>query len=161
MRTTKQKKLTSNVNINKLLLSNASITEMLAALHDENLKHAVTKEDIRYVIYDVLNLSSQFHTLDIIAKIQLIGLDEMIDRFEHEHYPDIRLALASRGHYLDKFTYDPHPQIRIQVAKHKYNLDILINDRDPRVRKRAEIALNELHKHSSKEEVTQHESNHS
>lgn len=161
MLTTKQKKLTSNAVLNKLLLSNTSITEMLSALHDENLKHAVTKEDIRIVIYDILDLSSQFHTLDIIAKIQLIGLDEMIDRFDHEHYPDIRLALASRGHYLDKFTYDPHPQIRIQVAKHKHNLDILINDRDPRVRKAATTALNESRQHSSKEEATQYEINHS
>jgi hypothetical protein len=151
-----QTKLTSNALINKLLLSNASITETLSALHDENLKHAVTKEDIHYVIYDILNLSSQFHTLDIIAKIQLIGLDEMIDRFEHEEYSGIKIALASRGHYLDKFTYDKHPQVRVHVAEHKHNLDILINDRDSRVRKSASIALNELRQHSSKEEVTQH-----
>lgn len=150
MRKITHQQLTSNAVLNKILLSNASITETIAVLHDENLKHAVTKEDIRYVIYDVLCLDKHFNSLDIICKIQLIGLDEMIDRFEHEHYPDIRLALASRGHYLDKFTYDHHPQVRVHVAKHKHNLDILINDRDPRVRKAAEIALNELRQHSSK-----------
>lgn len=145
-----QKKLTSNANINKILLSNASITETIAVLHDENLKHAVTKEDIHHVVHDVLCLDKHFNSLDIICKIQLIGLDEMIDRFEHEEYSGIKITLASRGHYLDKFTYDQHPQVRVYVAKHKHNLDILINDRDPRVRKAAEIALNELRQHSSK-----------
>ena len=150
MRTTNQTKLTSNVNINKILLSNASITETIAVLHDENLKHAVTKEDIHHVVHDILCLDKHFNSLDIICKIQLIGLDEMIDRFEHEEYSGIKITLASRGHYLDKFTYDQHPQVRVYVAKHKHNLDILINDRDPRVRKAAEIALNELRQHSSK-----------
>ena len=150
MRTTNQTKLTSNANINKILLSNASITETIAVLHDENLKHAVTKEDIHHVVHDILCLDKHFNSLDIICKIQLIGLDEMIDRFEHEEYSGIKITLASRGHYLDKFTYDQHPQVRVYVAKHKHNLDILINDRDLRVRKAAEIALNELRQHSSK-----------
>lgn len=129
-----QKKLTSNAVLNKLLLSNASITETLAALHDENLKHAVTKEDIRIVIYDILDLSSQFHTLDTIAKIQLIGLGELIDCFEGTSDLDLRLALASRGYYLDQLTYDPNPSVRMHVARHKYNLDILMHDSDHDVR---------------------------
>ena len=144
MQTIHQKKLTSNSNVNKLLLSNASITETIAVLHDENLKHAVTKEDIHHVVHDVLCLDKHFNSLDIICKIHLIGLGEMIEQFEHEEYSGIKIALASRGHYLDKFTYDPHPQVRLHVAKHKHNLDILINDRDLRVRKTATIALNEL-----------------
>ena len=156
MRKITHQQLTSNAVLNKILLSNASITETIAVLHDENLKHAVTKEDIHHVVHDVLCLDKHFNSLDIICKIQLIGLDEMIDRFEHEEYSGIKITLASRGHYLDKFTYDQHPQVRVHVAKHKHNLDILINDRDPRVRKSAAIALNELRQHSNKEKVTQH-----
>ena len=91
-----QKKLTSNALINKLLLNNASITEMLSALHDENLRHAVTKEDIRYVVYDVFRLDKQLDSLDTIAKIQLIGLGEMIEQFENDDDLDIRFALTCR-----------------------------------------------------------------
>ena len=89
-------KLTSNSNVNKLLLNNASIADMLSALHDENLRHAVTKEDIRYVVYDILKLDKQLDSLDTIAKIQLIGLGEMIEQFANDDDLDIRFALTCR-----------------------------------------------------------------
>lgn len=89
-------KLTSNSNVNKLLLNNASITETIAVLHDENLKHAVTKEDIRIVIYGILHLDKQLDSLDTISKIQLIGLGKMIEQFENDDDLDIRFALTCR-----------------------------------------------------------------
>lgn len=101
-----QKKLTSNTNINKLLLNNASLVELLATLHNENLSKSITQSEIHHVIHNILHLDKQFHTLDTVAKIQLIGLGELIDCFEGTSDPDLRLALASRGYYLDQLTYE-------------------------------------------------------
>lgn len=136
-----QKKLTSNTNINKLLLSNASLIELLATLHNENLSKSITQSEIHHVVHNILHLDKQFHTLDTVAKIQLIGLGELIDCFEGTSDPDLRLALASRGYYLDQLTYDPNPSVRIHVARHKHNLDILMHDSDHDVRVNAIRAM--------------------
>lgn len=136
-----QKKLTSNMLVNKLLLSNASLVELLATLHNENLNKSITQDEIHHVVHSILQLDKQFHTLDTIAKIQLIGLGELIELFEGTSDPDLRLALASRGYYLDQLTYDPNPSVRIHVARHKHNLDILMHDSDHDVRVNAIRAM--------------------
>ena len=137
-----QKKLTSNTLINKLLLSDKkeSLVYILSTLRDENLKNAVTNEDIHTVVYDIFHLDEKFNKLDTRCKVQLIGLGVMIDQFANDDDIDICIALASHGHYLNKLTYSPYPYVRTLVAQQECNLEILIHDLDPDVRKAAEQA---------------------
>ena len=150
-----KKYMTSNLLINKLLLTNPQLStncivnqdkltskRFIDVIRNEVTCKRFTNEEAHDFLLDYYDLPRSLDKLDDESKICLIEIDYFIQELKNDKSYVVRQTLASYGYFLDEYTYDPHYKVRVEVANHYHNLNILKYDEHKLVR---EVAKTRSH----------------
>ena len=150
-----KKYMTSNLLINKLLLTNPQLStncivnqdkltskRFIDVIRNEVTCKRFTNEEAHDFLLDYYDLPRSLDKLDDESKICLIEIDYFIQELKNDKSYVVRQTLASYGYFLDEYTYDPHYKVRVEVANHYHNLNILTYDEHKLVR---EVAKTRSH----------------